>query len=71
MSCVESKETPRVKIKEARTQLGMSIETAAKAVGISASMWTKIERGERTPSLRVARKIADMLQCRIDDLFYT
>jgi len=58
-------------IRERRTQLGLSAEKAARKACISTSMWVKIERGERTPSLRVAQKVACVLQTTVDELFTT
>lgn len=58
-------------VKQKRVKLGLSAEKAARMADISTSMWIKIERGERTPSLRVAQKIANVLQSTVDELFST
>lgn len=58
-----------LRVRARRIQLGLSIEGAARLADISSSMWTKIERGERTPSLQVARRIASVLATPLDELF--
>ena len=57
------------RLRQAREQLGLSREKAARFAGISTSMWIKIERGERTPTLGVAQRIAKVLGRTLDDLF--
>ncbi len=56
-------------IRRLRDNLGLSADQAARRAGISTSMWIKVERGERTPSLLIARKIAVALGCTLDDIF--
>lgn len=57
------------KVRAKRTQLGLSIEGAARLANISSSMWAKIEYGERAPSLQVAKRIAATLATPLDELF--
>lgn len=40
----------------------------AEKVGISQAMLCQIERGTKNPSLQVGRDIANILNCKIDDL---
>ncbi|PGT60347.1 transcriptional regulator [Bacillus cereus] len=42
----------------------------AKRLKITPQMLGAIERGDRTPSLELAKKIADLYQTTIDDLFF-
>ena len=57
------------RLRQAREELGLSREKAARLAGISTSMWIKIERGERSPTLGVAQRIARVLGRTLDDLF--
>lgn len=40
-------------------------------LGITPQMLGAIERGDRTPSLSLAKKIADHYEVMIDDIFFT
>ncbi|ANY70441.1 transcriptional regulator [Paenibacillus sp. BIHB 4019] len=42
----------------------------AKSVGITTQMLGAIERGARTPSLELAKKIADFYRKKVDDIFF-
>ena len=57
------------RLKPLRKKLGLSQEGAARRLGISWSMWNKIERGERLPSFRLVLKIADLFGCTVDEIF--
>lgn len=57
------------RLRHLRTKMGISQEKAARKIGISWSMWSKIERGERLPSLPLAQRIANLLGCTIDEIF--
>ncbi|WP_163582140.1 helix-turn-helix transcriptional regulator [Gracilibacillus saliphilus] len=46
------------------------VDVIAQKVGISTSYYYKIEQGKRTPSVDLAKKIADVLNCTVDELFY-
>ena len=48
-------------IKQHRALIPLTLERLANAVGVSSSHLGRIERGERTPSARVLRKIAKPL----------
>jgi putative transcriptional regulator len=43
----------------------------SKILGITPQMLGAIERGDRTPSLHLSKKIADFYQTTIEDLFFT
>ncbi len=42
----------------------------AKDLGITPQMLGAIERGDRTPSLRLAKKIADYFGVYVEDIFF-
>lgn len=54
---------------DARKAKGLTQEQLAKQIGISRAYLTNIERGEHTPSLKVAQKISNILEAKTDDLF--
>lgn len=58
-----------VKMRELRLKLGLSQEQAARRANITLNMWSMVERGKRTPSLAVARRICAVLDTTLDELF--
>lgn len=56
------------KIKEVRTNRGVTQAELAEKVGVSRSAIAKYEKGERTPPLSLLQKIADALKVPISDL---
>lgn len=56
-------------MQEARRALQLSMRKAAAMVGIDVSYWSRIERGERTPSLELAGRIGQVLKRRPEELF--
>ncbi|PHB44415.1 helix-turn-helix transcriptional regulator [Bacillus toyonensis] len=58
----------RIKMIELRN--GQSRIKVAKKLIITPQMLGAIERGDRTPSLELAKKIADFYKTTIDDLFF-
>ena len=42
----------------------------AKQIDISRQTLNAIERGQRLPSLEIAHRIADALECTLDDVFH-
>lgn len=52
-----------------RARQGMTQEEVAKKAGISRAAYANIERGNRTPSLPVAMRIAKVLGQPVDVLF--
>ncbi|PGZ08863.1 transcriptional regulator [Bacillus cereus] len=58
----------RIKMIELRN--GQSRIKIAQKLIITPQMLGAIERGDRTPSLELAKKIADFYKTTIDDLFF-
>lgn len=56
------------KIKEIRTEKGITREDLAKAIGTSPAIIGRYERNERTPSIDITKKIAQALDVSIDYL---
>ena len=48
-----------------------SRKTIAETLSITPQMLGAIERGDRTPSLALAKKISDLYKVSIDDIFFT
>ncbi|MFX4303052.1 helix-turn-helix transcriptional regulator [Alicyclobacillus tolerans] len=59
---------PRKQLFELRGQ--MSRSQVAKAIGITTQMLGMIERGQRSPSLALAKKISDFYGRSVDELFF-
>lgn len=55
-------------IKELRKVAGLSQKDLAKATNVNRVSISRYETGERVPTLNVAAKIAQALDCKIDDL---
>lgn len=55
-------------LRERRMQEGLSQRELAKALGVAASTVAHYETGRRTPSLPLARKIADFFGVSLDAL---
>lgn len=55
---------------KARKDKKMTQQEVADAVGINRAFLANIERGEHTPSLEVARKIALVLESDMETLFF-
>lgn len=58
----------RRKLVELRGKLSRPI--VAKQIGITPQMLGAIERGDRTPSLSLAKKIAEYYNVSIDEIFF-
>lgn len=56
-------------LRSRRKSLGLTVEQAAAAAGITVSAWYKIETGARKPSYESLRAIAAALQWTPADLF--
>jgi DNA-binding XRE family transcriptional regulator len=56
-------------LREWRKYRGMTQVKLATASGLSQGAIAQIETGKRNPTVETARKIADALNCDIDDLF--
>ena len=55
-------------IKSRRNAMGMSQSELASAIGVSAPMICQIERGTKSPTLRLSVDIARVLKCDLNDL---
>lgn len=55
-------------IKARREELKLSQVRLAEQAGITQSMLCQIERGTKTVSLPLGKEIADLLDCKIEDL---
>jgi len=54
---------------ERRKQLGYTLTQLASQVGVTPSFLSLVERGLRVPRLETAQKLANVLDCTIDELF--
>jgi DNA-binding XRE family transcriptional regulator len=59
----------RNRIEELRTELGLSRQDLADALGVHYQTIGYIERGEYSPSLLLALKISQQLRQSVDDIF--
>lgn len=55
-------------IKSRRNAMGMSQSELASAIGVSVPMICQIERGTKSPTLRLSVDIAKVLKCDLNDL---
>lgn len=58
------------RIKMIKLRNGQSRIEVAQKLSITPQMLGAIERGDRTPSLELAKKIAELYKTTIDDLFF-
>ena len=56
------------RVKEWRVRKGLTLEALAEVSGVSRAMLSKLERGEKNPTLVVAAKVAQALQVGLTDL---
>ncbi|CEP79721.1 helix-turn-helix transcriptional regulator [Paraclostridium sordellii] len=59
----------RTNLKEVRKNKNLTPLQVANKLNIERSYYTKIERGQRTPSLDIALKIKEILNYNDDDIF--
>lgn len=59
----------RTNLKEVRKNKNLTQLQVANNLNIERSYYTKIERGQRTPSLDIALKIKEILNYNDDDIF--
>jgi len=52
-----------------RKYKGYTQAEVAEKAGINRASYVHVERGTRNPSLNVAIKIAEVLECKMDDIF--
>lgn len=53
-----------------RKQREITQQEAAEKLGITVVFYGMIERGERNPTLELAKKIADLFDSTIEDIFF-
>ncbi len=58
------------KMREYRTNKGLTMKELSMSSGVSERYLYFIENGERTPSIRTAKKIADVLCGNIEQIFF-
>lgn len=56
------------RVRSRRTNRNMTLQALARASGVSVSMLSQVERGERVPTLPVALRIAEGLQCHLSEI---
>ena len=69
LSKMREGEKLKTSIKELREKNNMSTAQLAEKVGVPIQTINYLEEGRYNPSLRLAYKIAEILNCRIEDLF--
>ena len=62
--------TMKNKLKEIRTHSNITISELSKNSKVSERYLRYIETGDKTPSLKTAKKIADSLNTSADEIFY-
>lgn len=60
----------RSKLANIRHAKGMLQKDVAKAAGVTRAFYTQVENGTRTPSMQVAKFMADALGLSLDEFFY-
>lgn len=60
----------RKKLKELREENNLYQKDMAEMLNISLSFYSSIERGKRNPTLKLAKKISDLFDVRIEDIFF-
>jgi transcriptional regulator with XRE-family HTH domain len=58
-----------LRIKEIRNSRGLTQQEVADRIGVHLTNYNKIENGQSDPPLSRFQKIADILKCRLEDLF--
>lgn len=61
----------RENLKQLRMQENMTQREVAEVLGVSVRTYQNYEQGMRTPPLPMAKKIADLFMCKIDEIFFT
>ena len=56
-------------LKEMRARLGVNQQEMGKLVGVSRQTISQIERGDYSPSVTLALKIAKVCNVRVEDIF--
>jgi putative transcriptional regulator len=60
----------RNRLREVRTQSGLTQEELARAVGVTRQTIIAIEKGGYTPSVKLSLTLAHLLQIPLDELFW-
>lgn len=58
------------KLKEYRAKINVNQQEMGKLVGVSRQTISQIERGDYSPSVTLALKIAKVFEVSVDDIFY-
>lgn len=58
------------KVRQRRLQADRTQEDLAKGVGVTRQTIIAIEKGNYTPSVLLALRLARILECSVEDLFY-
>ncbi len=62
-------EVVKNKVYDLRTKKGWTQEEFAKSIGVTRQTVISIEKGNYTPSVLLALKIARQFDCRVEDIF--
>ena len=57
------------RLKEYRAQLGVNQQQMGALAGVSRQTISQIERGDYSPSVTLALKLARICRCRVEDIF--
>ena len=58
-----------VNIRAVRTSKGLTQQAVAKKLGFTVARFSEIERNKKVPSIHLALKIAEALDCDVNDLY--
>jgi putative transcriptional regulator len=56
-------------LKRLREAKGLQQQEMAKLMGLNVTFYNKIERGHKNLTVRKALKVAEILECSLDDIF--
>lgn len=59
------------RIKELRDKYRLTQREMAEKLNISVDYVSMLERGIRTPGFILAKRIADLFNCKVDDIFFS
>ncbi len=60
----------RTKLKQARIGKNLEVESIANMANVKPDTWYKYESGARTPTMKRAKSIANILDCSLEDIFF-
>ena len=58
------------RLKEYRAKIGVNQQQMGKMAGVSRQTISQIERGDYSPSVTLAQKIAKVFDARVEDIFW-